>query len=112
MLDLRRFLPLFLFVALAVGACRSNAPATASARDGCHPACPGARQAELADAGAVLRGSDPRAPEPAAPARAPSTAAYLCPMHPWIGSDAPGRCPECEMKLVERALVLEHDHGH
>ena len=109
MLDLRRLSPVLL--ALLAGACRSSAPAPASARNGCHPACPGAPQAELADAGAILRGSEPRAAEPAAAAHAPSGAAYLCPMHPWIGADAPGRCPECEMKLVERALVLEHDHG-
>jgi len=25
---------------------------------------------------------------------------YVCPMHPEVSSDAPGRCPECGMKLV------------
>ena len=96
-----------LFVALLASACKSSS-IPESTRAGCHPACPGAPQGEIGDPAAVLRGPVPESA--AEPAHTPSTAAYLCPMHPWLGADAPGRCPECGMKLVERALVLEHDH--
>jgi len=38
-----------------------------------------------------------------APAAAPhhdhAAAAYVCPMHPEVTSDAPGLCPKCNMKL-------------
>ncbi len=29
-----------------------------------------------------------------------ASAAYVCPMHPEVTSDAPGLCPKCNMKLV------------
>lgn len=89
---------------------------------GCHPACPGAGQAAVGDAGAILRGAEAQptpvlaselASEPmleSQAALAPSAAAYLCPMHLHIGSDAPGRCPECGMQLVPRVQALGHDH--
>jgi hypothetical protein len=94
-----------------LGACRvPHVPATASS--GCHPACAGATTTSVGDAGAALRGSAAQAPpalERATPA--PSAKAYLCPMHLTFGADEPGRCPECNMKLVPRAQALEHDHG-
>jgi hypothetical protein len=98
---------LCLVLVLASTACRASG-IPHSARDGCHPACPGAEEARIDDAGAALRGEPPReqASNPA-----PSSAAYLCPMHLWIGSDTPGRCPQCNMELVPRAQALEHAHG-
>ena len=27
---------------------------------------------------------------------------YTCPMHPEVVQDAPGNCPKCGMKLVEK----------
>ena len=27
---------------------------------------------------------------------------YTCPMHPEVVKDAPGNCPKCGMKLVEK----------
>jgi FtsP/CotA-like multicopper oxidase with cupredoxin domain len=44
--------------------------------------------------------------------------AYVCPMHPEVVSETPGRCPECGMKLVADTLVAgaggdhhaHHDH--
>ena len=107
---------LLLLCLVLAGACRAPSiphPAT----PGCHPACAGAREAEVHDAGALLRAEGSGAGAKGAPAltpasaRAPSTAAYLCPMHLHVGSDQPGRCPECNMKLVPRAQALEHDHG-
>jgi len=40
---------------------------------------------------------------------------YTCPMHPAVVADAPGRCPECGMKLLPEAIVARaaagHEHG-
>jgi RND family efflux transporter MFP subunit len=52
-------------------------------------------------------------PEPASPGQAehvqaaPAVRLYACPMvsHAHLVSDQPGRCPECEMKLVETSQV-------
>jgi len=104
-------LSLSLFLLVGLAACRvPHVPPTASS--GCHPACAGATVTRVDDAGAGLRGSAaqpaPALKEAAAPL---SSKAYLCPMHLAIGADEPGRCPECNMKLVPRAEVLGHDHG-
>jgi hypothetical protein len=102
---------LLLLPALAL-ACRAT-PLPHPELTGCHPACAGARATAIGDAGAQLRGAD-AAPAPALETRAepaPSSAAWLCPMHLHLGAPEPGRCPECNMKLVPRAHALEHDHG-
>lgn len=31
-----------------------------------------------------------------------ATAIYVCPMHPDVVSDAPGKCPKCGMNLVKK----------
>lgn len=113
MLDLRPFVRVFFLATLTLtGACRATRPPHPEL-SGCHPACAGAKTAAIGDAAGELRGTpalQPRSSE--APAqRAPSSAAYLCPMHLHVGADEPGRCPECNMKLVPRAQALEHDHG-
>lgn len=101
---------LFLCGALAAG-CRTPSRAPALLQ-GCHPACPGAPVARVPDVGAALRGAPPsaapdlRAVEPPAP----SEARLLCPMHPEVGADEPGRCPQCGMWLVPRDQVVEHRH--
>ena len=38
--------------------------------------------------------------EPAGLGDAPTI--YVCPMHPEVTSDKPGRCPKCHMKLEPR----------
>jgi FtsP/CotA-like multicopper oxidase with cupredoxin domain len=44
------------------------------------------------------------------------TLMYVCPMHPNVVSDEPGKCPECGMKLLPAHLVAaaggHHDHDH
>lgn len=104
-----RSLPLF----LSLVACRASTPPH-PVLSGCHPACPGAATARVGDAGASLRGAPARSAPELAPVELPaaSSAAFLCPMHPEIGSEEPARCPDCNMKLVPRAEVLEHDHGN
>jgi len=34
-----------------------------------------------------------------------SNKAYICPMHPEIGSDSPGVCSKCGMDLVENTAM-------
>jgi hypothetical protein len=29
---------------------------------------------------------------------------YICPMHPEVKSDGPGKCPKCGMDLQEEAI--------
>jgi FtsP/CotA-like multicopper oxidase with cupredoxin domain len=55
---------------------------------------------------------------------ADTTVVYVCPMHPEVISEQPGRCPQCGMKLLSSQLVgqpatehgggepAEHDAGH
>lgn len=39
--------------------------------------------------------------------------AYICPMHcKGSGSDAPGKCPVCEMDYVENPDQHAHEHSH
>ena len=40
--------------------------------------------------------------KPAPVAGATQTRQYTCPMHPDVVKDAPGNCPKCGMKLVEK----------
>lgn len=38
---------------------------------------------------------------------------YTCPMHPEVISDKPGKCPKCNMNLVEKGKENAEDHsGH
>jgi FtsP/CotA-like multicopper oxidase with cupredoxin domain len=37
---------------------------------------------------------------------------YVCPMHPDVISDGPGRCPKCGMKLIPSALEAAHREDH
>jgi len=52
-----------------------------------------------------------------APADSAAAANYVCPMHPEVVSDKPGRCPKCGMNLVESAGASgarrseENDHA-
>jgi hypothetical protein len=36
---------------------------------------------------------------------------YTCPMHPEVVKDAPGNCPKCGMKLVEKTAAKEAGKG-
>jgi len=37
---------------------------------------------------------------------------FSCPMHPQVVSEAPGTCPECNMKLVEKQAAPAGHAGH
>ena len=36
---------------------------------------------------------------------------YTCPMHPEVVKDAPGKCPKCGMKLVEKGAAKGEEKG-
>ena len=36
------------------------------------------------------------------PTASPAVVKYTCKMHPEVVVDAPGKCPKCGMKLVEK----------
>ena len=50
------------------------------------------------------------------------TPTYMCPMHPEVVSEEPGRCPSCGMKLLPAHVAQagghhehehdDHEHGH
>lgn len=39
---------------------------------------------------------------------------YICPMHPDVQSDKPGKCPKCGMKLQlrEKTITPKKEKGH
>jgi FtsP/CotA-like multicopper oxidase with cupredoxin domain len=37
---------------------------------------------------------------------------YICPMHPEVSSDAPGKCPKCAMKLMPTAVAEDGPSAH
>lgn len=67
------------------------------------------RQVDAGRGPGAHEGSEPQAPgagahqghEHAGEA-AEAAAVYVCPMHPEVTSNGPGRCPKCGMALVER----------
>jgi len=55
------------------------------------------------DAGRGQTGAEPHQHQPATPTHSGhEAAAYVCPMHPEVTSNAPGECSKCGMDLVER----------
>ncbi len=50
----------------------------------------------------ALAADAPQLEQPAVEAK-PTTAHYVCPRHPQVISDIPGKCPECGLKLMKRA---------
>ncbi|HET8881137.1 MAG TPA: efflux RND transporter periplasmic adaptor subunit [Solimonas sp.] len=53
-------------------------------------------------------------PDHAEPLASPTGAAWVCPMHPQIHSNHPGKCPICGMDLVQGAddaQGTDHRHG-
>jgi hypothetical protein len=107
-----RALPL-LSIACLLQACAS-ASGTLAPLDAGHPASPQAPEVAIEDPSACLR-REPGSTEPAAPAGARDAApagAYVCPMHPEVSADAPGRCPQCGMQLEPRAHEHEQEGSH
>ncbi len=90
---------------LLLGGCGTEPPQGEIPKD--HPAHPGAPATPLAPASTTLSSAQPdlgtEAEEPKPPEFVPApNGAYVCPMHPEIRSDQPGRCPKCHMKLVKK----------
>ena len=46
-----------------------------------------------------------------APMPADGATTYVCPMHPDVRAQAPGRCPKCGMSLVAEDELSKHRHG-
>lgn len=67
-----------------------------------HPANAAAPTAPLPDSSSILsvESTKPISAAPASAAASQPAAAYVCPMHPEVVSDAPGKCPKCGMKLI------------
>jgi hypothetical protein len=108
------FLPTFLLHACA------SASGSFVPLDATHPASSEAPEIPVLDPSASLRagsGGAPAALPPESGAEAgnpPAEGALVCPMHPEVSSDVPGRCPKCGMALVPRAETEkqeEHPHG-
>lgn len=53
---------------------------------------------------AVLAGGPAKSPQSASPGVASAKVTYVCPMHPDVTSDKPGRCPKCGMFLEAKPL--------
>jgi FtsP/CotA-like multicopper oxidase with cupredoxin domain len=49
--------------------------------------------------------------DPAAMPAGAGPVTYVCPMHPEVTSDQPGRCPKCGMKLLATELVTQEHTG-
>lgn len=101
-------LPFLLFACASTTG--SFAPLAAS-----HPAHPQAPEFPITDPSAFLRATAAEAApgEPEVPATAVAvTGTHVCPMHPDVGSDEPGPCPQCGMKLVPRADAPATEEEH
>jgi hypothetical protein len=84
-----------------------------------HPANPDAPAAPaLAPTNTLALRDEPSPPGAPAPVGV-SVVKYVCPMHPKVTSNAPGKCPICGMALkrvgaqptTQPAGAPDHDHG-
>jgi hypothetical protein len=87
---------------LVLLACGRDAPSDLPASS---PASIAAARATPHEPNRTLQGDPPYAtPQAAQSAQGIAQAGqYVCPMHPHVHSDHPGRCPECGMSLVRQA---------
>lgn len=84
---------IFLFIGLFCGLLLGNNRLTAQ---GCHggSGMSGGHQHE--------EKSDDKTTEKKSKSKKSSSVVYICPMHPDVISDKPGKCPECGMKLKKK----------
>ena len=73
----------------------------------------------LASAGAMCGSEacsdDPKAAQVASATTKPAAtqpAAFVCPHHPDVTSDKPGKCSKCGMTLEAPKKAADHDHTH
>jgi hypothetical protein len=106
---------LALLLGLTLSACAvargSFAPTAAN-----HPANPDAEEGDIQDPGKSLAmsGDHSAASEHSEShgAGKPEQARYVCPMHPDVVSDQPGKCPRCGMALKESKPEAPEEHVH
>lgn len=70
-----------------------------------HPASADAPEVVVTDPSALLGAREASFAAEPAPTDVPverASGAYVCPMHPEVAADQPGRCTKCGMKLVVR----------
>ncbi len=75
-----------------------------------HPANPAAAEAPMPPTQTLREGPETNSEDPdATPSEHPMDhehegAVYTCSMHPEVTASAPGRCPECGMKLEKKRM--------
>jgi hypothetical protein len=93
---------LLLLVAVGISGCGSGARVEVAPS---HPASPEAESAPIPPHSNTLAvtstdaTSSGAAQAPSATAPSGSAATYVCPMHPDVVKDRPGKCPKCGMSL-------------
>ncbi|MFP2926282.1 heavy metal-binding domain-containing protein [Pyxidicoccus sp. 3LG] len=116
---------------LTLAACASEPRRPPSSLDPSSPDAPEAPPVSLSGTLAAAPPSEPAheghgqhgtaAPRDAGTSSDAASAVYVCPMHPEVRSDTPGKCPKCGMKLVPEqprgagqpdSGSGGHEHGH
>jgi hypothetical protein len=114
---MRRATSILLFVSTALTGCAGPSVAPVGIE---HPANPDAPAAPPpARSNTLAPQNEASRPHVAAPAAAAGVVKYVCPMHPKVTSNAPGKCAICGMALkpaaaqpaTQPAGAPDHDHG-
>lgn len=96
-------------VLLAVTGCQLQSTQTTLAPD--HPANPAAASAPTLEGGSVFDLEPGRAIQsPAATGASATQTDYVCPMHPQVRQDQPGKCPICQMILKPEHMAHHEEH--
>jgi hypothetical protein len=92
--------------ALLLAACGSSQPAPAVRGGGTPPAQPAGTPAFLAsdefDAASAVSVAEAEKAAVEEHVTEHADTVFVCPMHPDVASESPGKCPKCGMQLVPR----------